>query len=272
MRQNFAQELKTLRREIAPIEGFLAKRDVELLAMAAAHPTASGAVLEIGAFRGKSTALLSKAAALTGDPRIVSCDPLTWAQKNNAPAPQIAHAQLTGNLRSAGVLKQIEFHQMTSAELGATWNRPLRLLWVDGDHSYAGTISDLQLFTPHLADGGILLMHDILSAWPGPNRAFIEEVLASPHYGPCGIHGNVAWAQYWRDPALTAQHQTAKQNLSRKLRPLLPYQTSDSGQVVLFGWSKWRFKLLRWRAMCGNVPARSWVGQLSGGNAARRAA
>src|SRR5262245_20493102 len=57
---NFDHQLSQLRQEIAPIEGYLAKRDVHLLALAAAHPTSSGEVLEIGAFRGKSTVLLSK--------------------------------------------------------------------------------------------------------------------------------------------------------------------------------------------------------------------
>jgi hypothetical protein len=166
----------------------------------------------------------------------------------------------------------VEFHQTTSAELGAKWNRPLRLLWLDGDHTYAGVMQDLELFAPHLVDGGVLLMHDILSAWPGPNRAFIEFVLSSPHFGPCGLYGNVGWAQYHRDVEVAAPHQVQKQALARRLRPLVPYQTSEHGQVVHFGWSKWIFKILRWRAQRGAVSMNHWLGQLHQPRARREAA
>ena len=259
LRHDFQREFCKLREEIAGLAGFLAPRDIYLLALAAAHPTAAGEVLEIGAFRGKSTVLLSKAAGLAGNPRIVSCDPLTWSQAAIAPSPEQARTEFDTNLREHGVRRQIEFHQMTSAALGQRWSRPIRLLWVDGDHSYAGVKSDLKLFAPHLADGGMLLMHDVLSAWPGANRAYLEDVLASPHFGPCGIHGNVAWAQYHRDPGQAAPYAAAKQILARRLRPLIPYQTSEHGQRVLFGWRKLCFKLLRAQALWSSPPAQSWL-------------
>ncbi len=128
-RPNFDHELWKLRQEVANVEGYLSERDIHLLALAGAHPTAEGAVLEIGAFRGKSTILLSKAAALAGNPRIVSCDPLTWTQ-GVAPKPNLARARLEENLRCRGVLKDVEFHEVESQNLASQWKRPLRMLWL----------------------------------------------------------------------------------------------------------------------------------------------
>lgn len=39
--------------------------------------------------------------------------------------------------------------------------RPLDLLFVDGDHTYEGVMSDLQMYGPLLREGGLLALHDI---------------------------------------------------------------------------------------------------------------
>lgn len=259
IRPDFLSNLASLKSAIADVEGYLAPRDIAMLAMAAMHPTASGDVLEIGAFRGKSTVLLAKAAALAGDWTIHSCDPLTWSEAAIPPTPAEARADFDANLRRCGVLEQVKFYQTTSTELGREWNRPLRMLWVDGDHSYDGVKSDLQLFLPHLEDGGILLMHDVLSACSGPSRGFLEDVLASPHFGPCGIHGNVAWAQYWCDPRVAKPHAAAKRKLAKTLAPIVPYQTSEQGERVMSLTQKWKFKLLRCHILMTSPPPYGWL-------------
>src|SRR4051812_2348626 len=97
IRPDFERELAALKTEIAVVEGYLAPRDIKMLALAAMHPTATGEVLEIGAFRGKSTVLLSKAAARAGNARIHSCDPLTWSEAAVMPTPAQARADFDQN-------------------------------------------------------------------------------------------------------------------------------------------------------------------------------
>jgi hypothetical protein len=47
-----------------------------------------------------------------------------------------------------------------SSEIGKAWNKPIDLLFVDGDHSYEGATSDLTLFAKHIVAGGYLMVDD----------------------------------------------------------------------------------------------------------------
>jgi hypothetical protein len=40
----------------------------------------------------------------------------------------------------------VEVHRCLSRELSGRWTDPIRLLWIDGDHTYAGALADLELF------------------------------------------------------------------------------------------------------------------------------
>ena len=178
--------------------GYLAEREAKFLMLAAVAAPARGAILEIGSFKGRSTVGLGLIVKRYGGGSIVAVDPFT--------APSSTDPELTGqsstfedfqaNLRRAGVTDVVEPHRMFSRELAAGWSRPLRLLWIDGDHTYEGAMEDIRLFKPFLADGGILAMHDVLSRFPGSTRAFLEQVLRSDDFGPAGYSGSIGWAQY----------------------------------------------------------------------------
>ena len=73
---NFYNAVREIEREVADVAGWLSPRDIRFLAMVAAHPCAQGEILEIGAYRGKSSIVLAKAAQLAGQTKIYSCDPL----------------------------------------------------------------------------------------------------------------------------------------------------------------------------------------------------
>jgi hypothetical protein len=126
------------------------------------------------------------------------------------------------NIKNHNVADKIEFHQAYSFDLAKTWNKPLRLLWIDGDHSYKGVKLDFDLFTPHLSDGAIIAFHDVLHRYDGGLRVFMEDILLSPHFGACGFCGSIAWAQYHTDDAKGWQHAGEKKTLFKKLSPLVP--------------------------------------------------
>ena len=72
----------------------------------------------------------------------------------------------------------------------------IRLLWIDGDHTYAGCKEDFDLFSPFLADGGVVAFHDTLNTFEGPIRVFVEEVLRSDRFGACGFVHSISWGQF----------------------------------------------------------------------------
>jgi hypothetical protein len=52
--------------------------------------------------------------------------------------------------------------------------RMFDVLLVDGDHSYEGAANDITTYAPQVRQGGLILVHDVLSAFPGVRRAFDE--------------------------------------------------------------------------------------------------
>ncbi len=52
----------------------------------------------------------------------------------------------------------------TSAQLGAIWQIPLGLVFVDGGHSFAAAETDLRAWMGHVLPGGYLAIHDIFAS------------------------------------------------------------------------------------------------------------
>jgi predicted O-methyltransferase YrrM len=213
--------LKNIFHAIRGVDGWLSDAEVECLALFAACPTATGEVLEIGSFRGKSTIVLARAAALTQQTHVVAVDPFvlegpTLADHNGVAS---ARALFEANLRQAGVEHAVELHEAYSNEVGKSWDRPIRLLWIDGDHTYEGARTDLETFLPFLADRAIVAFHDILHPYQCV-RAFREGVVESPDFGPVGFCGSIGWAQYTLDGSQTTGRSAERRKLAHRLQTL----------------------------------------------------
>lgn len=177
--------------------GHLTGKEVSFLAVLAACSPGDGAILEIGSFKGKSTIVLAKAeTAVKGCSALVAVDPLTSPSPTD---PALGGASscrddFFGNLERAGVRHLVEFHEKLSHELAAEWSQPIRLLWIDGDHTFQGVTADFELFSPFLIPGGVIAFHDVMHC-SGVTRVFADRVLRSGLFGCAGIVGSIGWAQ-----------------------------------------------------------------------------
>lgn len=227
---------------VAP--GFLTEREGRFLALIAACAPGRGTILEIGSYKGKSTVGLASIAQRYGLGPVVAVDP------HSAPAvtdygygsQQSSWDDFQGSLRQAGVQASVEAHRAYSRDLAPGWTRPIRFLWIDGDHTYTGAKADLELFRNHLAPRAIVALHDVLHTFEGPVRVFAEEVLASDDFGPAGLCGSIGWAQY--RPGDGAQWRKARHALRHRLVRLIPF-VKDGGQPR--GLRKLLYKL--WRSL-----------------------
>jgi hypothetical protein len=72
-----------------------------------------------------------------------------------------------------------------SHEVGATWKgKPVGLLFVDADHSYAGARQDIEVWSRHLAPGAVIAVDDYGHPdWPGVKEAvdaLVDEGFLAP--------------------------------------------------------------------------------------------
>lgn len=239
------------------IEGFLSPDEMRFLALIAACPKADGEVLEIGSFKGRSTFILASAARLAGQERIHAVDPLIAPSETDPDLgeDESSERDLFANLERTGARASVEFHKEFSYDLAERWDSPIRLLWIDGDHTYAGTKTDLDCFLPHLSDGAIVAIHDVLHEFEGGVRVFAEDILLSRSFGTCGFVGSIAWAQFRSDPSQTARHEETKLSLYRKASRLIPYVAFGRR---LEGFEKKKYKLLRSRVPHGAADPEEW--------------
>ncbi len=101
------------------------------------------------------------------------------------------------NIARAGIGDLVTQIPDYSAAVGARWNRPIALLWIDGDHSYAAALQDASLFAPWVVDGGIVAFHD---ATQGELPRVVRKVFADPQYSALGIVDSIVYAT--KSPAM----------------------------------------------------------------------
>jgi MMP 1-O-methyltransferase len=239
--------------------GFLAENEIRFLGTLAVCTPASGAIVEIGSFKGKSTVMLATMARKYGLGRVVAIDPHQGLSYLGPDMPQQSPTldEFLANIKSAGLDANVEVQRGYSREVARDWRRPIRLLWIDGDHSYKGCKEDFELFSPYLAEGAVVAFHDTLNIFEGPIRVFVEEVLRSDRFGSSGFVHSIAWSQFRpKDGASFRKSRAELENRCAKLIPLV----LNGGQPT--GWRKKWYKLLRSRVPRKLVSPEEWVALL----------
>lgn len=259
---DFAQVGDTAWAHMSAAPGFLTEREGRFLALAAAVGPQTGAILEIGSFKGKSTVGLASVARHYGSGPIVAVDPHTSPSSTD---PDLKGAtssfdEFQSSLKAAGVEDSVEVHRAYSGDLAKTWTRPIRLLWIDGDHTYAGARADLDLYKPFLVDGAIIALHDALHPFDGPIRVMVEHILTSDNFGPVGFAGSIAWAQYRPKTGGSAFYRRMRERLATRASRLIPF-VREAKPVT--GLNFLLYKLARSQVPHGIVDPVAWTEMVS---------
>lgn len=242
------------------VPGHLAKNEARFLGLLAACAPGQGTIVEIGSFNGRSTVMLAKVASHYSLGPIVAIDPHNSPILLNHQAnPEASsYKDFLRSIQAAGVANQVESHVKYSTDVAGSWNRPIRLLWIDGDHSYEGAKKDLDGFFPNLVPFGVVAFHDALNAFPGPIRVFVEDVLRSDRFGPAGFVHSIAWAQY--RPQDGRAFRERRSSLARRAARLIPFVENGN---KLSGLTKRRYKFNRFRVPHSAVRPRQWASLLN---------
>ena len=171
------------------IKGFLDPMEGYTLALLAAHGPGQGEIVEIGSFMGKSTCWLATGSKMAGREKITAVDHFRGSQEHKKGQPMEEEILLRDgsllpafleNIKTAGLADHITPVEACSTAAAATWSKPIRLLFIDGDHSFAASKKDFETWSPHVVPDGLIAFHDI-PVWPGVTRYF-DRLLAQGEY------------------------------------------------------------------------------------------
>ncbi len=162
------------------IPGFLHPEEGFALFLWARDGDSRGAIVEIGSLMGLSTCWLAAGSKSAGREKIMAVDHFKGSPEHQSggthPLPAIINDGSTlpifeENLRRMGLRDWVEPHVGSSAEIGATWNEPIRLLFIDGDHSVEGSTVDVNTWSKFIVPGGVMVFHDV-DVWPGVTQVY----------------------------------------------------------------------------------------------------
>ncbi|WP_066954204.1 class I SAM-dependent methyltransferase [Streptomyces lushanensis] len=155
-------------------KGFMPVDEGLALYAAAADAGALGLpLLEIGTYCGRSTLLLAAAAresgtvAVTVDHHRGSEEQQPgWEYHDPAVVDQDLGVMDTlptfrRTLRRAGLEDRVIAVVGRSPQVARVWGGPLGLVFIDGGHTEEHASGDYEGWTPHLAEGGLLVIHDV---------------------------------------------------------------------------------------------------------------
>lgn len=162
----FLEDARALAPDLAggeEIDGLIHPREGLLLYVLARRAARIGNIVEIGAYKGRSTWYLVQGLKDAGSQyKVISIDPHVDPTQRDAYFETLARHEL-----GDWVEPRVGF----SHEVATTFSdTPVGMLWIDGDHSYASVRKDFDDWFPRLAFGGWYAMHDTVNAWYGPTR------------------------------------------------------------------------------------------------------
>jgi hypothetical protein len=185
------------------IDGWLDDDEADLLvagvARALSNATCVTAVVEIGSYAGRSTAVLgSVVKAVRPDARVYAIDPhegtLTGHDGGVMRVPGTLEA-FRRTIAKAGLEEVVVPIVQRSCEV--RWERPIAFLFVDGMHDYANIRADFNYFEPWLPLGAYVAFHDYGRQLPSV-KAFVDELVVSGVLVWVAVAGSLALLRYAR--------------------------------------------------------------------------
>ena len=183
--------LPQLRAIAETVPGMITTQEGEGLYRLAFAQSLRGDVIEIGAWQGRSTTFLAAACRDSSNGQVHSIDHFE-GNPGKAKHYVVARDDLgdlrTGfisNIERAGLGSWVELHVGRSEEVieavRAAAQRP-RMIFIDGSHEYQDVRTDLSMYAPLLVEGGLLVLDDHRSQFPGVVAAAREFLDANSEF------------------------------------------------------------------------------------------
>lgn len=149
----------------------------------ASRVPADQAIVELGSFKGMSTAYLAAGAKDGAGAQVFAVDP--WDLPGNVygkhgySAP-IVREEFERQLRALKLWSRVTPLRSFSVDAAAAWvGPPVGLLFVDADHAEASVRADVAAWRPHLAFGHVIAFDDLDTPRNPGVRVVVEELVAA---------------------------------------------------------------------------------------------
>lgn len=153
---------KSLLTALHTVEGWLSEHEALLLYILAKKIPASGEIVEIGSYKGRSTIALAAGIIESKKKGMVwSVDPHDGIiHIDNGSTHRGTFAAFQKNIRNANVENFVHPIVNTSKKAAKEWKKPIRLLFLDGLHDFEHTREDYRVWSPWVVKGGVIAFHD----------------------------------------------------------------------------------------------------------------
>lgn len=158
---------------VSPIDGWLTTKEGSSLYKLARIHAPVPTIVEVGSFKGRSTAWLSFAVKDRGSGTVYAVD--HWQDWGNISGAELYQTFLR-NLRALNLLPFVKPIQSDTIAAAMNWplHQEIGLLFIDAVHEYEAVRRDFEFWSPRVKAGGYIVFHDV-DTWPGPTR-LVEEL------------------------------------------------------------------------------------------------
>jgi len=167
--------------QVSEIWGLVLESEMWALYDAATRCDPGSHFLEVGCLCGRSSAVLGMVAMDNGC-HLTCVDNFSFVHQRGG----LCINEFLRNMKKLHI--EVTLMMMGSDKAAKIYNRPIDLLYIDGDHSYVAVRQDCDLWLPYLKPGGWAAFHDYGSApgrpvHPGVKRAVDETTHGYEDFG-----------------------------------------------------------------------------------------
>jgi predicted O-methyltransferase YrrM len=175
-------------------QGWLTNDEAELLFSVSSKLKNKGVIVEIGSFKGKSTAYIGNGAKLSGINKIYCVDPHNGGESLSIKLGKYnSFEEFQYNCRKSKVDDIVIPLVDISENVVKTFKEDIEFIFIDGDHSYEAVLLDFELWNPKLLNGGIIAFHD--TNQKGVQKVVWDNILNSLSFRNAGRAGTIIFAE-----------------------------------------------------------------------------